>query len=317
MSTCLACLGPDAPEPPAEPYHPACLEALFGTPSAPRISFGRADVPDVVERSIGKFSISGVQPKAQARLSEDRGALELADAGGRYIVKPDVQAYPFLPANEHLTMALARRVGLPVPPNALVRLADDSMAYIVRRFDRINGEPPRKRIQEDFCSLAGLRSGDKYESSAEKCAKLVLRFTQDTAAGMRTLFVQMLFSYLVGNGDLHLKNLSIVEEDDGSFALSPAYDLVSTWIYGDHDLALPIQGKKNKVTRRNWLTFAELHAHIPRPEATTLLDGVLAQLTHARSVVASSALTDETLRFRYLAVLDERVASLAPGRSDP
>lgn len=310
MSTCLICLDLGAPDLPEQPYHAACLEKLFGTLTAPNVRFGRADVPDVVERSVGKFSISGVQPKAQARLSPDRRELELVEQGGRFIVKPDAQAFPFLPANEHLTMVLAKHVGLPVPPNALITMADGGMAYVVRRFDRINGEPPIKRVQEDFCSLAGLRSGDKYNGSAEKCAKLLFQFAGESGPASRRLFVQLLFSYLVGNGDLHLKNLSMVETDDGSYSLSPAYDLVSTWIYGDHQLALPVQGKKQKVTRRNWLTFAEDHTRIPQEEAESLLDEVLEKLDGVGPIIERSRLTDETLQSKYAAVIKERVGSL-------
>jgi len=310
MTVCLVCLDPDAAGLPELPYHSACLESLFGTSTAPSIRFGRADIPDVVERSIGKFSISGVQPKAQARLSPDRRELELVDRGGRFIVKPDAQAFPFLPANEHLTMVLAKLVGLPVPPNALIKMSDGSMAYVVRRFDRINGEPPIKRVQEDFCSLAGLRSGDKYNGSAEKCAKLLLQFASESPQALRQLFVQFLFSYIVGNGDLHLKNLSMLEMDDGSYSLSPAYDLVSTWIHIGDALALPVQGKTNKVTRRNWLTFARDHRCIPRTEAEAVLDEVLEKLSGVRPIIERSALADKTLQSSYVTVIEERVESL-------
>ena len=314
MSTCLVCLGPDAPEAPEQPYHSACVESLFGTQTVPKIRFGRTNVPEVVERSVDKFSISGVQPKAQAQLSADRSELELVDRGGRFIVKPESPRFTFLPANEHLTMVLGKLVGLPVPPNALIRLADGSMAYVVRRFDRVNGDPPIKRAQEDFCSLAGLPSGDKYESSAEKCAKLLFQFGGDVQQAARQLFVQLLFSYLVGNGDLHLKNLSMIEDANGMYSLSPAYDLVSTWIYDIRELALPVQGKKDKVTRRNWLSFAETHARIPRSDAESMLDDVLERLREVRPIVERSGLADETLRSKYEAVLLERVESLGQKR---
>lgn len=311
MSVCLVCLELDAPDPPQQPYHTACLRDLFGVDTAPRVLFGRAHVPDIVEKSVGKFSISGVQPKAQARLSPDRSELELVDHGGRFIVKPDAP-FPMLPANEHLTMVLAKHVGLPVPPHALIRLSDESMAYIVRRFDRINGEPPQKRVQEDFCSLAGLRSGDKYNGSAERCAKLLFQFGKDSAQASRHLFIQFLFSYLIGNGDLHLKNLSMLEMTDGSYSLSPAYDLVSTWIYGDHELALPVQGKKAKITRRNWLTFAEEHTRIPRIEAETMLNGVLRNLEGVHTIIARSGLANDNLQSKYLSVIADRIAELSP-----
>jgi serine/threonine-protein kinase HipA len=165
VTVCLVCLDDDAPGPPADPYHLACLQRLFGTSHVPRVAFDRDTIPARMAGAVGKFSISGVQPKAQADLSPDRTSLELVEQGGHYLLKPDVMAYPCLPANEHVTMVLAARCGIVVPPHGLLRLTDGSLAYVVRRFDRT--EDGRKRVQEDFCSLAGLLSADKYEGSAE------------------------------------------------------------------------------------------------------------------------------------------------------
>ena len=126
----------------------------------------------------------------------------------------------------------------------------------------------------------------------------------------------MLFSYIVGNGDLRLKNLSIVEQSEGTFALSRAYVLVSTGIYGDRELALPVQGKKTNVTRRNWLTFAEEHASIPRADAIELPDEVLTYLAGARGMIEESMVLDEHLRTQYLVLVNQRLAALTPSRSD-
>jgi serine/threonine-protein kinase HipA len=243
-------------------------------------------------------------------VSADGCALELVAQGGRYLIKPDVQTYPCLPANEHLSMALAKHAGLLVPPHGLVRLTDGSLAYVVRRFDRTGDNPPEKRRQEDFCSLAGLRSGDKYRGSAELCAKLVRRYAIDAERSARRLFQQILFSYWIGNGDLHLKNLSLVEDERGQYTLSPAYDLVCTAIYGDRELALPVRGKKRNVTRRNWLDFAETHAGIPRAEAESLLEELLGRCSAALALVDRSAIHDARLKERYADWLAERAQAL-------
>ena len=310
MTACLVCLDEGAPDPPETAYHPACLQDLFGTAQLPRVAFDRLAIPATAERAAGKFSLSGVQPKAQAQLSADGASLELVAQGGRYLLKPDVPAYACLPANEHLTMALARRCGLVVPPHGLVRLADGSLAYLVRRFDRLDDDPVRKRGQEDFCSLAGLRSGDKYHGSLELCLTLVRRHAADPGESARRLFLQACFSYWVGNGDLHLKNLSLVGRDDGRYTLSPAYDLVSTRLYGDLDLALPVRGKQRNVTRRNWIEVAERHAAIPRAEAQVLLDDLLTHGIIAIGLIERSALTDPALRQRYRDLLEERARAL-------
>jgi serine/threonine-protein kinase HipA len=309
VTTCLVCLDGAAPEPPADPYHAGCLQQLLGIPHLPRVAFDREAIPARVAGAVGKFSISGVQPKAQVELAPDRAALELVAQGGGYLLKPDVMAYRCLPANEHITMVLARRCGIGVPPNGLLRLADGSLAYLVRRFDR-TGEG-QKRVQEDLCSLAGLRSGDKYEGSAERCFGLVLQHAADPAPSARRLFLQLCFSDWVGNGDLHLKNLSLVERDDGLYTLSPAYDLLSTHLYGDRELALPVRGKKRNITRRNWIELAERSANIPRAEARQILDEMLDHRALAVEIIARSSL-DPDLRQHYASRLTERAEALSP-----
>lgn len=311
MSACLICLDPGAPDPPALPYHEQCLERLFRVSQPPRIPFDRATLPSKVEKLIEKFSISGVQPKARVELSKDRSAIEVVERGGAYILKPQAMSHPHVPENEHLSMALARLAGLPVPENGLFALADGSLAYIIKRFDRTDAEPAQKRGQIDFCALAGLRSGDKYDSSAERCAKLLHQYAPAPDQAARLLFRQWLLSYWIGNGDLHLKNLSLLEGDDGTYGLSPTYDIISTWLYGDRELAMPISGKKTKVTRKNWLDFAETHCRIPRPEAQALLDGMLGLREAALALVDRSALPDPALKESYRQVLEERGAALA------
>jgi serine/threonine-protein kinase HipA len=316
VSTCLVCLEDGAPDSPEAPYHPPCLEDLFGVPRLPRVSFDGAAIPAKVAHAVGKFSISGVQPKAQTQLTQDRAALEIVPQGGRYLLKPDVLAYPCLPANEHVTMALAKRCGLLVPAHGLIKLTDSSLAYVVRRFDRTDDNPANKLVQEDFCSLAALRSGDKYEGSAELCGRLVRQHVADPEASARRLFLQLCFSYWVGNGDLHLKNLSLIERDDRLYTLSPAYDLISTWIYGGRELALPVSGKKRTVTRSNWLEFAERHAGIPHAEAQAILDGMLSRREAAVALIERSAIADPALRQRFQELLAERAQALSGRAGD-
>jgi serine/threonine-protein kinase HipA len=310
MSVCRICIDEGAPEAPEVPYHPGCLERLFGAPRLPQLRFDRSAIPEKVERSVGKFSISGVQPKAQADLGDDGGALTLGLHGCRYLLKPEVATYPCLPANEHLTMVLAARCGIEVPPHGLVELSDGSLAYLVRRFDRPDADPSHKRTQEDFCSLSDKRSGDKYDGSTEQCFKLMRKYAADPEDAARRLFRQVCFSYWVGNGDLHLKNLSLLEREDGAYTLSPAYDLVSTWVYGDRELALPVCRKKQRVTRPNWIDLAERHASIPRAEAEGILDRMLAQAPLALATLARSAIADPALCEAYSTLVTDRTLAM-------
>jgi serine/threonine-protein kinase HipA len=245
----------------------------------------------VVEGMVGRISISGVQKKVALSLSSDRTALTVSVEGAQYILKPDTDPYPELPANEHLTMRLADLVGIEVPPCGLVPLADGSWAYIVRRFDRpIEGG---KLLQEDFCQLAELPPGDKYRGSAELCVRLLRRYASEPLVAIDQLYRLLLFTWWTGNGDMHLKNFSLLRTSDGVYRLTPAYDLVCTALYPrlDDELALPVQGKKKNLTRRTWLDFAR-HARLPETAARKRVRAIRAALPEAVQLVDRSWLPE-------------------------
>ena len=154
MMYCPICLEEGGPQ--SDGYHEDCVLSLLGPPPlAPRMGVGARDLTEGSVVEFGRGSISGVQPKVLVRRSEDGKQLETVGKGGLYILKPQTAAHRAFPENEHTTMTLARRLGLHVPPCGLVRLGDESWAYIIRRFDRSADGSQRIR-QEDFCALAGL-----------------------------------------------------------------------------------------------------------------------------------------------------------------
>ncbi|MBN1673615.1 MAG: HipA domain-containing protein [Kiritimatiellae bacterium] len=180
------------------------------------------------------MSISGVQDKISVRL--ERGALVPVDTAGEYILKP-VPSRPLprfgsdVPANEHVTMQIAAQVfGIPTAANACVYLQDDSMAYVVRRFDRRDGE---KVPQEDFCQLSS-RSPEshgnehKYDGTCEEMGRILRAYCTAYVVEVEKLFRLMVFNYVFSNGDAHLKNFSLCESPYGDYVLTPAYDLVCT-----------------------------------------------------------------------------------------
>lgn len=193
-----------------------------------------------------------------------------------------------LPENEHLTMRLAKKCGLTIPPCGLVPLRDGTEAYIVRRFDR--DETGRKYRQEDFCQLAEKPPKEKYDGSAELAFRLVRRYAVEPGIAALALYKQLLFSWWVGNGDAHLKNLSLLEDKDGRFQLSPAYDLLSTsLVIPDDQLALPIAGKRAGLTRKNWLDLAR-YAAIPERAAARVLALPTQTLAAAQATIEHSFL---------------------------
>jgi serine/threonine-protein kinase HipA len=307
-AACLACLEPLGNDGGA--HHKRCLRTLFGVDQVPEIDVDLAKLHTVGLAMAGKTSLSGVQRKVSLGMTTDRATLQVALQPGLFILKPDSTAFPHLPANELLSMRLGELVGLRIPPCALVRLVDGSMAYIVRRFDRVDG---RKVHQEDFCQLALQPPKAKYQGSAEVCARIVMTHASEPGVELLRLFRQLVFAWWIGNGDLHLKNLSVHRTPDGLIKLTPAYDLISTRLYiTDDQLALPIGGKRDRVTRRGWLAFAE-HIGIPRRAAERVLLDVSRARDAALELVGRVPLSAR-LAEAYRALLEARTLAIAPPR---
>jgi len=230
-----------------------------------------------------RISISGVQEKLSFIL--DKNLLRLTRPGeqGTYILKPmpvNLKNVDQVPANEHLTMQIARQVyGLNTAENALVFFKNGSPAYLTKRFDvKATGGKWRK---EDFASLAGKtkdNAGDnfKYEGSYEEIGLLIRRFVPAWRVEIEKFFVLVVFNYLLSNGDAHLKNFSLLESSIGDFLLSPAYDLINTRLHvDDSDFALDnglfADGYKSRQYKKtghpNQTDFTELAKRIEVTES--------------------------------------------------
>jgi serine/threonine-protein kinase HipA len=288
-------------------YHPQCLRRLFGTERVPHIDVELAKLHTLALAMVGHTSLSGVQRKISLRLDTERNTLQVAVSGGFYILKPQAQTFPALPENEHVTMLLAACWGIDTPPLALLELADGSTAYLVQRFDR--RREGGKRRQEDFCQLAGLSPKEKYDGSAELCVRLVRRFASEPLVEVLELYRLLVFCWWTGNGDMHLKNFSLLAGEDGLHRLSPAYDLLCTRLVIPEDpLALPIGGNKERLTRGRWLRFAE-YCRLPSKAAERVLQTAATVLPECLELLQRSALPEE-MKARYAELLRERTAVL-------
>ena len=201
-----------------------------------------------------KMSIQGVQPKLSVRLNIKNAIFEVVDTGGRYIFKPQTIQYREVPENEDVTMRLAEQVGIDVPLHGLVYSTDGTMTYFIRRFDR-TGKSGKIQM-EDFAQLSGKDRNTKYESSMEQVISIIERFCTFPMVEKLRLFNLTLFNFLTGNEDMHLKNFSVVRHDL-KIELSPAYDLLNSTIIinSEEELALPLNGKKNKLKRKDLLEY--------------------------------------------------------------
>jgi len=231
---------------PSEGFSAAARKALAG--GAGRVlphvlPFVKADLrlPAIVRKN-QRNSISGVQTKIL--LSLENCDYKIVDSGGDFILKPvpEDSRSRFatdIPANEHLTMQIASQVfGIATAANGCVRFADGELAYLTRRFDRRNGMPVR---QEDLCQIAGRSeetygSAYKYDFSYEEMADVIRSVIPAARVELTKVFRIILFDYLFGNGDAHLKNFSVYESDLGDYVMTPAYDLLNTFLHFPSDL---------------------------------------------------------------------------------
>jgi serine/threonine-protein kinase HipA len=175
---------------------------------------------------------------------------------GDFILKLPTFQFKELPENEDVTMHLAELVKIKTAKHGLIRLKSGELAYITKRFDRNKGD---KIAVEDFCQLSENLTEHKYRGSIEKVGKLVYTFTKNQGFEAQRLFEIVLFCYLAGNADMHLKNFSLIENSLGEFELSPAYDLLNTAIVMPEDKeesALTINGKKRKLNRNDFQVLA-------------------------------------------------------------
>lgn len=286
--SCRICLG--ALES-GEEYHRRCVRSLFGTDRVPEVDLDLAKFQTFALAMVGHTALSGAQRKISMGLTADRVSLRAEIEGGQYILKPRSEAYPRLPELEILSMRAAELAGVAIPPCGLVTLRDGSSAYVIKRFDR--AESGQKIRMEELCQLAELPPKDKYAGSAELCVRLLRRHAGEPLIELAKLYRQLLVSWWLGNGDLHLKNLAVLCEDDGLVHLSPAYDVLATRVVIPADqLALTVGGKREHLTRNTWLEFAA-YASIPGKAAGGIIDEILASRDGAKEMAARVPLTGE------------------------
>ena len=239
-------------------FHPACARRFFGSAMAPELPYSRANINELAREVIqSRTTLTGVQPKLSMDINrggrDEPDRLTIVGLWGRYILKPKSDTYPWLPEDEDLTMHLATLARIQVVPHALIRFSDGELTYITRRIDR--DDDGRKYLMEDACQLSERLSADKYKSSYENVGKLILRYSSMPQLDLVNYWEVVVFSWLTGNSDMHLKNFSLFSRVPGLYTLAPAYDLLNVHLLFDdpEELALTLDGRKRKVTRQNFV----------------------------------------------------------------
>ncbi len=262
MSKCLCC-GKELKTETVSGWHNSCIKTFFETNEFPDIDVSKEILNKIAIDNTSKgFTVPGVQKKLSLHLSLDNTPrLTLVNYPTGYILKPQTEDYVALPEMEYLIMRMAQISGIKTVPFALLRLPsqDNSFAYITKRIDRKNGQ---KLAMEDFCQLDGRLTEDKYRGSYERCGKIVTSHSSNKGLDLAELFIRIVFSFAIGNSDMHLKNFSLIETNEGSqkYVLSDAYDMLSTNVViptDKEELALTINCKKQNIRKKDFFIFAQ------------------------------------------------------------
>lgn len=203
-------------------------------------------------------------PGVQAKASSEMITLPAAQRGASALLKLSPKDYPHLVQNEFLHLAAAKRLGFPVVETQIVHDQKGEAGLLVRRFDRYQSEGVQRRLPfEDAGQIMGIVPAQKYSVNTED---LILRVSDAAFApepAKFALYTQFVFSWLVGNGDLHAKNVALLN-DGKKWQVSPIYDVVCTLLYRDKTMALPIDGRVNNLRRRHWEGLAEAVGLLPK-----------------------------------------------------
>lgn len=300
---CYKELGPEE-----HSFHASCAKKFFGTPHAPIMEYTRADMDRLAEKIIRmQTTLTGVQPKLSLNLQQHEGTQRLTIVGlwGNYIFKPQTNGYQQMPENEDLTMHLAQIAKIKTAQHSLIRLADQTLGYLTKRMDR--DEKGNKLAMEDFCQLTERQTEYKYRSSYEQIAKAIAKYSSTPQLDLVNYYELLLFCWLTGNNDMHLKNFSLLDNGRGGYGLSPAYDLLNVAIANPKDteeLALTLNGKKKRITLDDFKRAASL-AGISEKVIVGMVAHFMKCLPAWESAIEQSFLSKE-LQQDYLDLLHNR-----------
>ena len=289
-------------------FHPGCARKFFGTSDAPLLEYRREELDALAAQVIqAQTSLTGVQPKLSLNLHKHEGSNRLTIVGlwGDFIFKPQTDAYPELPENEDLTMHMAEAARIKVVPHSLIQLADGSLGYITRRIDRTKkGE---KIDMEDMCQLTLHPTEYKYKSSCEQIAKAIAAYSSTPRLDLVNFMQVLLFSFVTGNNDMHLKNFSLYRPK-ALYQLSPAYDLLNVAIANPKDkeeMALSINGKKARIQLADFLKSSDTMG-IEQRVTLGLIDGLRNAMPAWIGLINDSFLSDD-MKQNYLDLISRRM----------
>jgi serine/threonine-protein kinase HipA len=297
-------------------FHAKCSRKIFGESTPPLLTYSEKEMENLALQVIkSQITVTGVQPKLSLNIVQNENKnepkkLTIVGLWGNYILKPPTEQFPQLPEVEDLTMHLASIAKIKVVPHSLIRLQSGNLAYITKRIDRTNGD---KLHMEDMCQLTERLTENKYHGSYEQIAKAILKYSKNPGLDVVNFFEQVLFSFLTGNADMHLKNFSLISQTPMMPVLSPAYDMVATAIVNpddDEDLALTLNGKKKKIKKSDFVVaFSNLKLD-PKQ-----IDNIFKKMEKSKTkwfeCIENSFITND-FKLRYKELIEDRFLRLEP-----
>jgi len=306
-------------------YRDDAFRSLFGrTKVNPGLPFSRSEFKQESIKYIKGMSISGVQQKLSLRIDDNHNLIPVSE-GGKYILKPSPEEFPNAAENEHAAMITSRLLKIDTALCGLVSFTGGDLAYITKRFDRLdNGD---KQHQEDLVQGFGMDSSRKYNMSYEASGKLIHEMTRGKRAVVLDFVRRVIHAYLIGNNDMHLKNISLQKEPENTSRyydkLTPNYDSLFTVAFEniDHDgyLALDLleDGFSERYEYYGFYTgydFIELGIRLGIPEKLIkkTIEGIANKRDSLKEVVEHSYMPDD-MKKRAMTLIDDRSRVLLIG----
>jgi len=298
----------------AADFHEKCSREFFGTLEPPVLDYDNQQMQDLAKQIVVRsVALTGVQPKLSLTIETTPGdpkhsRFTIVGLWGNFILKPPAEVFPHLPENEDLTMHLSEFFGIQTAAHSLIRLRSGELAYLTKRFDRT---PKGKLAMEDMCQLTETLTADKYRSSMEKVGKQIAKFSSQPGLDAINFFETVLFCFLTGNADMHLKNFSLLTGQNGEITLSPAYDLVCTKVAMPEDkdeMGLTINARKRRLARRDFDSLAS-NLKIPGRSLENIYDKFAGKIPEAMQWIYNSFLPEE-MKHAYYTVVTENAQKI-------
>ena len=316
---CLCCnkeLNPLNKEEMDSLWHKKCINKFFGGSLIPSITLNEEEIKKMIYISVNDgYTIQGVQKKLSLGIIKDKNKrLTLVNDRVGYILKLESKNYKEIVMAEFVSMSLANLVGLKTVPFGIIKI-NNEYAYITKRVDRFDDKNKKVVLaMEDCCQLQNRLSEDKYKGSYERIAKTINEYSIFKKIDIISLYNSLIFSFIIGNSDMHLKNFSLIEtsENSNKYKLAPFYDLLCTNIIIPNDneeMALTLNGKKRNITKNDFLELAN-NLEIDQKVANKLIQNMISYKEDILKTIDESLLSDKFKKsFKNLII--ERIERLS------